>query len=52
MLKRSALLATFLWLAAQEWPTRPVRVIVPFPPGGGTNTVARPMSVKLSQMLG
>ena len=56
MLKRSALLATLFLIAAQaaaqDWPARPVRVIVPFPPGGGTDTVARPLSVKLSQMLG
>jgi tripartite-type tricarboxylate transporter receptor subunit TctC len=56
MLKRSALLATLLFLAAQaaaqDWPSRPVRMIVPFPPGGGTDTVARPLSGKLSQMLG
>ena len=56
MLKRSALLAALLFLAAQaaaqDWPNRPVRVIVPFPPGGGTDTVARPLSIKLSQMLG
>jgi tripartite-type tricarboxylate transporter receptor subunit TctC len=29
-----------------------VKVIVPFPPGGGTDTVARPLTAKLSQMLG
>jgi tripartite-type tricarboxylate transporter receptor subunit TctC len=39
-----------LW--AQEWPTKPVRVIVPFPPGGGTDTVARPLTAKLSQLAG
>ncbi|MBM3353958.1 MAG: tripartite tricarboxylate transporter substrate binding protein, partial [Betaproteobacteria bacterium] len=37
---------------AQDWPSKPVKVIVPFPPGGGTDTVARPLSAKLSQMLG
>ena len=37
---------------AQDWPNKPVKVIVPFPPGGGTDTVARPLTAKLSQMLG
>src|SRR6186713_260720 len=46
-----ALLAA-LPVQAQEWPTRPVRMIVPFPPGGGTDTVARPLAAKLAQILG
>ncbi|APV51767.1 ABC transporter substrate-binding protein [Betaproteobacteria bacterium GR16-43] len=37
---------------AQDWPNRPVKMIVPFPPGGGTDTVARPLAAKLSQVLG
>ena len=37
---------------AQEWPTKPVRMIVPFPPGGGTDTVERPLAAKLAQILG
>ena len=37
---------------AQDWPAKSVKVIVPFPPGGGTDTVARPLAAKLSQMLG
>lgn len=36
----------------QEWPQKPVKVIVPFPPGGGTDTVARPLAAKLTQMTG
>ena len=51
-----ALLAIVLFavlpVQAQEWPTRPVRMIVPFPPGGGTDTVARPLAAKLAQILG
>jgi tripartite-type tricarboxylate transporter receptor subunit TctC len=39
-------------VCAQDWPNRPVKVIVPFPPGGGTDTVARPLAAKLSQMTG
>ncbi len=46
-----ALLAV-LPVEAQEWPTKPVRMIVPFPPGGGTDTVARPLAAKLAQILG
>jgi tripartite-type tricarboxylate transporter receptor subunit TctC len=37
---------------AQEWPTRPVRVIVPYPPGGGADTVSRIFFLKLSEALG
>lgn len=37
---------------AQDWPAKTVKMIVPFPPGGGTDTVARPLAAKLSQMLG
>lgn len=38
---------------AQEvpWPTRPVRVIVPFPPGGSNDAVARPLAETLSRSL-
>jgi tripartite-type tricarboxylate transporter receptor subunit TctC len=51
----SALLATpFLTrtASAQEWPAKPVRVIVPYPPGGGADTVSRIFFAKLSEKLG
>jgi tripartite-type tricarboxylate transporter receptor subunit TctC len=38
--------------SAQSWPTKPVRVINPFPPGGGTDTFARPIAAKLTDGLG
>jgi tripartite-type tricarboxylate transporter receptor subunit TctC len=38
--------------SAQSWPTKPVRIINPFPPGGGTDTFARPLAAKLTTSLG
>lgn len=37
---------------AQAWPTKPIRIINPFPAGGGTDTFARPLAAKLTQSLG
>ncbi len=35
-----------------DWPKGPVKVVVPFPPGGANDTVARPYAQALSQLLG
>jgi tripartite-type tricarboxylate transporter receptor subunit TctC len=37
---------------AQEWPTKPVRFIVPYPPGGGTDVIARIVQSRLGEVLG
>jgi tripartite-type tricarboxylate transporter receptor subunit TctC len=37
---------------AAEYPTRPIRMIVPFPPGGGNDLLARSISQPLSQSIG
>jgi len=37
---------------AASWPTRPVRLIVPFPAGGSTDVVARLIAERLGQKLG
>ena len=38
--------------SAQAWPTKSIRIINPFPAGGGTDTFARPLAAKLAQALG
>src|SRR5688572_10847246 len=37
---------------AQDWPAKPVRFIVPYPPGGGTDVIARIVQNRLSEALG
>lgn len=54
---RRALVALLLGAAvapafAQQWPARPVRIIVPFAPGGGVDTVARFLAQKLTEQIG
>jgi len=37
---------------AQDWPQKPVTLVVPFPPGGSTDMVARAIGPKLTEKLG
>lgn len=37
---------------APAWPDRPVQLLIPYPPGGSTDLIARPLSIKLQERLG
>jgi tripartite-type tricarboxylate transporter receptor subunit TctC len=45
-------LAVALTVNAQGYPARPIRLIVPFPPGGGFDGIARPFAEKVGSLLG
>jgi len=49
-----ALAATALALAApaQQWPQKPIHVIVPYPPGGTSDILARALGPKITEALG
>ncbi|MBQ0958558.1 tripartite tricarboxylate transporter substrate binding protein [Ideonella sp. 4Y11] len=37
---------------AQAWPAKPIRIVVPFPPGGGTDIIARETSQRVAKSTG
>src|SRR4051812_34923396 len=45
-------LACVLPATAQPYPTKPIRFLVPFPPGGGNDTMARTFGQKMSERFG
>jgi len=47
-----AALVSPAWVGAQTWPARPIRIVVPYPPGGSSDIIARALSQPLSEALG
>ncbi len=52
LLSTAVVFSTPQFAAAQSYPTRTVRIIDVFPPGGGTDVVGRVLATKLSQVFG
>jgi tripartite-type tricarboxylate transporter receptor subunit TctC len=48
----AATLAAPSLVRAQAWPTKQIRMIAPYPPGGGVDTVARAFSEKIASKIG
>jgi len=55
LFRLSILFSTFAFICsvhAQNFPDKPIRIVVPFAPGGGTDVVARAIAPKMSELLG
>src|SRR5262245_30727012 len=61
--KRCATLRVAAWLTAclalaplaahaADYPNRPIRLVLPFPPGGGSDTLARILAPRMSEAMG
>ena len=48
----SPLVLSLASASAQDYPNKAIRIIVPFPPGGGMDGVARPLAEKMATLLG
>src|SRR5262245_32232484 len=48
----AAALAVSTFAQAQAWPAKPVRVVVPYPPGGAVDVVTRKIAAKLQEQTG
>ena len=46
------ILAASLAAQAQSWPSKPIRLVVPYPPGGSTDVTARTLAERVSSALG
>lgn len=52
LLLAACLLGALLPAQAQEWPSKPIRWVVPFPPGGAMDAIARALGEKAGKTLG
>jgi tripartite-type tricarboxylate transporter receptor subunit TctC len=48
----AAIVVPFASVQAQAWPAKPVSIVVPFPPGGGTDAFARPLFAAMTKTVG